>query len=155
MEFTINQEKIALPDSVLDWDLIKISEHQYHIIFQNRSFLAEVEHIDWENKIFKLKINKKIVSVAVKDRMDLLLEKMGMSNTNAKKINELKAPMPGMILNIAVQEGNSVKKGDKLLILEAMKMENVLKSPTDAVIKSIKIKQGERVEKNHVLIVFQ
>jgi len=72
----------------------------------------------------------------------------------AKKVNDIKAPMPGMVLNILVDEGQEVKKGDALIVLEAMKMENILKSPVDGVIKKIAINKGVAVEKNQLLIQF-
>jgi len=62
--------------------------------------------------------------------------------------------MPGMVVQIIAQIGTQVKKGENLLILEAMKMENMIKSPTDGRIKSIEITQGETVDKNQVLITF-
>jgi biotin carboxyl carrier protein len=63
--------------------------------------------------------------------------------------------MPGLIRTIVVAEGQEVKKGDVILILEAMKMENALKSPADLVVKSIKVQQGQAVEKNQLLIEFE
>ena len=57
-------------------------------------------------------------------------------------------------INLKVAEGDTVKAGDQLLILEAMKMENILKSPGDGVVKKIKVKKGDSVEKNQVLIEF-
>ncbi len=62
--------------------------------------------------------------------------------------------MPGMVLNILVKEGDEVKKGDTLLILEAMKMENSLKATADGVIKKIVAVKGTAVEKNQILIQF-
>ena len=62
--------------------------------------------------------------------------------------------MPGLVLGISINAGEKVTKGDTLLILEAMKMENVIKSPTDGVIKSIAVKKGETVEKNQVILNF-
>ena len=62
------------------------------------------------------------------------------------------APMPGLILDVVVSEGDEVEKGDKLLVLEAMKMENILKSPEDGSIKKIKVRKGKVVEKNDMLV---
>jgi biotin carboxyl carrier protein len=77
-----------------------------------------------------------------------------MNNLQNNSAKEIKAPMPGLIFDIKVKEGDEVKKGDPVLILEAMKMENILKSPGDGTVKKIKIKKGESVEKNQVLIQF-
>ena len=63
--------------------------------------------------------------------------------------------MPGLILEINIEEGQEVKENDPLLILEAMKMENVINSPRDGVIKSIAVSQGNTVEKNALLIEFE
>jgi biotin carboxyl carrier protein len=83
-----------------------------------------------------------------------LLHSLGLDSLASKKVNDIKAPMPGMVLNILVTEGQEVKKGDGLIVLEAMKMENILKSPTDGVIKKIAITKGVAVEKNQLLIQF-
>jgi biotin carboxyl carrier protein len=63
--------------------------------------------------------------------------------------------MPGLILDIYVQEKQQVQKGDVLLILEAMKMENAIKSAADGVIKSIKVSKRQSVEKNQLLLEFE
>ncbi len=63
--------------------------------------------------------------------------------------------MPGMVLKVLVNAGDEVKKGDNLLILEAMKMENILKSTTDGTVSKVLVKQGYKVEKNQVLIQFK
>ncbi len=80
---------------------------------------------------------------------------MGLGGLNNAKISELKAPMPGMVLKVFVDEGTRVQKGDNLFILEAMKMENIIKSPTDTVIRSVKIKHGDKVEKGQILLHFE
>jgi biotin carboxyl carrier protein len=79
---------------------------------------------------------------------------MGMNKTIANTISDIKAPMPGLILQILVKSGMLIKKGDPVLILEAMKMENIIKSPVSGVIKEIKAKEKESVAKNQILIEF-
>jgi biotin carboxyl carrier protein len=78
-----------------------------------------------------------------------------MENMNNQKVNEVKAPMPGLVLNILVEPGQEISKGDGLFVLEAMKMENIIKSPTDAIVKSIEVEKGIAVEKNQVLVKFE
>ena len=136
------------------WDIVKLSDRTFHILHKNRSYTAEVLEMNASEKTVSLKINGHIHYVQLKDRFDLLLEKMGMSNAAAAKVNDLKAPMPGLIVGISVQPGDVVSKGDSLLILEAMKMENNLKAPGDATIKTIRVGKGDRVEKGQVLVEF-
>ncbi len=146
-QFTINGK-------TFEWDFVKIAEGYFHILHENKSYRAEVVKADRATKTFLLKINNKVHTVAVKDKFDLLLEKMGMTNGAVAKINNVKAPMPGLVIDLKVKAGDTVKAGDALLILEAMKMENILKSPGEATIKNVKIKKGDTVEKGQVLIEF-
>ena len=63
------------------------------------------------------------------------------------------SPLPGVILDVAVKEGDAVKKGDKVIVLEAMKMENVIEATADGVIKEIKVKKTDSVLEGDVLVV--
>ena len=114
----------------------------------------EVIKADSIEKSFLVSVNGNKYQLQVKDKFDELLKSLGFDELNSKKVNELKAPMPGLVLDIRVAEGGQVKKGDAVLVLEAMKMENIIKSPTDGVIKKINVKKGVAVEKNQVLINF-
>jgi biotin carboxyl carrier protein len=69
-----------------------------------------------------------------------------------KHINEVKAPMPGLVLRVMIEPGQAIQKGDTLLILEAMKMENVLKAPSDGIVSKILVSKGDKVEKNQVMV---
>jgi len=80
---------------------------------------------------------------------------MGFEIGSAKKVNDIKAPMPGLILEINVKVGQEIVENDPILILEAMKMENVITAPRDGVIKSISVTKGDAVEKNQLLIEFE
>ncbi|MDX1903820.1 MAG: biotin/lipoyl-containing protein [Thermonemataceae bacterium] len=149
------ESKIILNNELFEADILPLSENKYHIIYRNKSYSIEVLKADATEKNFRLKINGEIYDYTAKTQIDLLLEKMGIQTANTKKVNHIKAPMPGLIVGIKVEIGQKVQKGDILLILEAMKMENVIKSPIEATVKAIKIKQGENVEKNKVLIEFE
>lgn len=150
----IQKDTILLNGTPFNWDIQPIGPHTYHIIKDNRSYTAELVVADYQAKTFTFKINGIKQTVSAKDRFDLLLDQLGMSDANAHKVNDVKAPMPGLILDIKVQPGQEVKKGDPILILEAMKMENILKSPGDGVVKEIKVQARQNVEKNQVLILF-
>ena len=147
LEGTVNGE-------VFKMDLV----HQvdvHHVIHENGSYTVELVSFDKENKTCILQVNNKEITVSVEDRFDLLLHQLGMDNIKNHKVNELKAPMPGLVLNIMVQSGDSVTKGDGLMVLEAMKMENIIRTPADGIVKSIDVKKSDAVEKNQVLIKFE
>ncbi|MCC6181368.1 MAG: acetyl-CoA carboxylase biotin carboxyl carrier protein subunit [Bacteroidia bacterium] len=135
-------------------DIIRIREGVYHLLKDNVSYNLEVVKYMAEDKKLFVKINNSPYTLDIKDKYDELLHNLGLDNLASKKVNDIKAPMPGMVLNILVAEGQEVKKGDALIVLEAMKMENILKSPTDGTIKKIAINKGVAVEKNQILIQF-
>ncbi len=137
---------------VLDSEMINAKTR--HVIYQNKSYTVEIVAFDKADKTATVKVNGNIYQMVVEDQFDQLLKQLGMDNLAVNKIQQIKAPMPGLVLNVLVAEGDEVKKGDSLLILEAMKMENMIKSPTDGVIKKITVKQGDKVEKNEILINF-
>lgn len=150
-----NKSEISVNSQPFKWDMVEIKDGNFHILYNNRSFNAEVLEADYQTKSFLIKINKSKYSISLKDRFDILLDQLGMSNASAVKVNDLKAPMPGLIVDIKVEVGDTVKKGDTILILEAMKMENILKASGDGKIKAIKIVAKQNVEKNQVMIEFE
>lgn len=148
------QGAISVNNETFTWDLAPLGAGRYHLLYAGRSYTAELISADYSNKSFQLKLNNRLVEVQAKDRFDLLLDKLGMSNAAATKINELKAPMPGLIVDIRVEPGQLVQKGDALLVLEAMKMENILKAPGDGTIGAIKVGLRDNVQKGQVLVQF-
>ena len=66
--------------------------------------------------------------------------------------SELAAPMPGQVRGVNVSEGETVTKGQTLLVLEAMKMEIRIQAPRDGVVKKLVVKQGQTVEREQILI---
>jgi biotin carboxyl carrier protein len=153
-EITSAEDGFIINDQLFQWDITTISGEYFHIIRNQKSYRAELVKADYKSKSFQIKINNKLLNVEVKDKFDLLLEKMGMNNNALGKLNNIKAPMPGLIVALKVNAGDKVKTGDALVILEAMKMENIIKSPGDGEIKTISVKKGDSVEKNQVLIEF-
>ncbi len=154
-EVANNKEELTLNGDAFSWDLLQLQDNSYHIIHNNQTYQVEVLKADFQAKTFTIQVNGHRYTVNSEDKMDLLLKRLGMDNINQNKVNDVKAPMPGLILGVNVAEGDEVQKGDILMILEAMKMENALKSPTDGKVKAIKVKQGQNVEKNQLLIVFE
>ena len=150
---SINGEELSVNDEVLKLDVLKQGNHS-HVLWNNKGYAVELVEVDHEAKTITLKVNGQQVTATIKTETDLLLEKLGM-NTGAKAGNlVIKAPMPGLVLKVLVEPGQSVSKGEPVLVLEAMKMENVLKAPADAVVKEVKVTPGVKVDKNQVLLSF-
>ncbi|MGY3215133.1 acetyl-CoA carboxylase biotin carboxyl carrier protein subunit [Mucilaginibacter sp. HD30] len=164
LEVSVNSHKYTVEDGIdggvvinnenVNSDVSRINSSVWHIINDLQSYNAEVVAFDSASKTAQIRVNNNLYTVSAKDQFDLLLEKMGLSNLNSAKIGELKAPMPGLVLRIFVKEGDAVSKGDNLLILEAMKMENIIKAPADVVVKTVKINPGDKVEKSQILLLF-
>ncbi len=147
-------DTITLNGQPFAWDIADLGAGRFNVLHAGKSYNAEVVSVDYATKDIVLKIDGQRVNLHAKDRFDLLLERLGMSNAAAAKVNELKAPMPGLIVDIRVQPGQTVQKGDPLLVLEAMKMENILKAPADGTVSSIKAVLRDNVQKGQVLVQF-
>lgn len=154
--FELGDENNALQlnGETLPLNIRELGNGHLHFIYKNKSYNAEVVSEDSVDKSAVVKINGNLYGVNIEDQFDSLLKALGMSGAAGKAIAEVKAPMPGLVLSVGVTEGQEVKKGDSLLVLEAMKMENMLKSATDGVVKKIFVLKGDKVEKNQVLITF-
>ena len=139
----------------IQFDLSVVNSTNAHVLYQNRSFNTEIVEVNKGDKTCSIKVNGNTYQISIEDQFDELLKQLGLDNLAANKVSEIKAPMPGLVLKVLVEENTEVKKGDNLLILEAMKMENILKSTTDGIVKKILIVQGDKVEKNQVLVQFK
>ena len=155
IEIDINKNGLSLDGKNVDTDIVKIGLDKYHVLFNDGSFTIELLEKSETGKELSIAINGKRQTVSVKDDFDELLHKLGMDNLNQKKMNEVKAPMPGLVLRVMVKEGDTIKTGDALLVLEAMKMENIIKATGEGVVKKIVAQIKQAVEKNQLLMVME
>lgn len=135
-------------------DIITLSKSKFHVLKNHKSFKVEIEKYDFYTKVYNVSVNGNLYKAKISDQLDYLIKEMGFHEGHSKKINDIKAPMPGIILSVLVKENQQVKEGETLLILEAMKMENAITSPKDTIIKNISISPGKTVEKGQLLIEF-
>jgi biotin carboxyl carrier protein len=154
-EIVENKDGIEVNGNPFQWSSLKVKKGKFQILYKERSFTAQVIDANYEEKSFTIKVNRNQYQIAVKDRFDILLDQLGMGGLTVAKLNNIKAPMPGLIIEFKVEVGDVVKKGDTVIILEAMKMENIIKSPGDGIVKAIKVAKRDNVEKNQVLIEFE
>jgi len=136
-------------------DVVSTSKANYHVLSDHTSYKATILSADFNQKKYIVEINSNKYIVDISNELDVLIKDMGFSIGSAKKVNSIKAPMPGLILDISVKVGDVVEEGNTLLILEAMKMENSIASPRDGIIKAISVAKGAAVEKNELLIEFE
>lgn len=148
-DFSIAAEEIN------DLDIISIQTNEFHLLNDNKSVHASIVTSDFLSKTYTVKVNATDYQVKIDTPLDSLIEEMGLSVGAQLQINELKAPMPGLVFELNVNKGDEVEEGQALLILEAMKMENVLTSPRSGVIKKLAVEKGQTVAKNDLLIEFE
>ena len=140
-------------DESLYLDVANIKENQFHILQNGISYNATL--VEQQDKTLTIKVNGRLYEVNIEDDYDLLLEELGLEFGKAGLLEDIKAPMPGMVVDVNVSEGDQVSKDQPLVILEAMKMENVLKAPADATVGKVSVNKEDKVDKNQVLITFQ
>ena len=151
----IDQRRFEIAsDTVTDLKCEQTDEGTYTLNEGNKLYTIKV--IDYNQLTGKcsLVINGEYKEIKVIREIEVLIEKMGLNVSHAKDHREVHAPMPGLVTSIKVGAGQKVEKGDPLMILEAMKMENVIAAPNDAIIKNINVTVGQAVERGVVLIEF-
>lgn len=150
---TINEEELHFNSSDVDsLDSIKVNAKNLHVLDNNTAFEVEIVHSDFMNKTMTLSINGNIYEVKIEDEYDQQVKKMGLLAVTTQKLNEVKAPMPGLIVDVMVKVGQEIVEGTPLIVLSAMKMENIILAQGEGVIKSIEIKKDDAVEKGQVII---
>jgi biotin carboxyl carrier protein len=151
----IEDKRVEIDGKAVDLDLSQLGPNKYNLIFNYKSYNLEVVSQDKHSGEVAVKVNNRLIKVVVKTALDKLLSKMGLNNNNVAHTKDIGAPMPGLILDVVVKEGDEVVKGDKLLVLEAMKMENIIKSPGSGKVKSIVVSKGDSVDSGQKLIHFE
>ncbi|WP_420640602.1 biotin/lipoyl-containing protein [Candidatus Leptofilum sp.] len=120
------------------------------LLLDNRSLEAVVEARD---DMWEVLTKGEVYTVKVQDERAYRLSKARGAAGDVAGEASMKSPMPGLIVAVPVSEGQAVQKGDKIIILESMKMENELRAPKDGVVSRIHVTQGASVEKDQVLAV--
>lgn len=153
-KITINERSFDItPEDVHVLDISTISDNEtFHILDDNKSYKVELISHDASGKNLMLRINGNTYTTKLSDKYDRLIDQLGMKVVGSQSAGDIKAPMPGLVLDILVEVGQTVSKGDKVLILEAMKMENIIKTTGDGIIKAIHAQKGKPVDKGTLLI---
>jgi biotin carboxyl carrier protein len=151
----VNENNIWVQNENQEIRIVKHNDETLLLITPNKVYTIRCLNVNKEAKTLTLLYNGNKFEAKITETIDEILKSMGLENALTPKISDLKAPMPGLVLQILVNPGDTVAKGDKILVLEAMKMENAIKSPTDGIISDVLAKQGMAVDKNQLLITFK
>jgi len=145
----INDSSLTLEDKEYKFNFVKLSEHNFLFKLNNEFYEISVVQTDNENLFINIEgeLFDTSIRTALQEKAQNLLEQ---KKAQHSKI-DIKAPMPGMILKIKKEVGDSIEKGDTIIILEAMKMENEIRSPIKGILKQVLIKEGSAIEKGAAL----
>jgi len=139
--------KFTIQGNKYDVNIVNVEENIAEVEVNGATYKVEVDKVIAQSKTPKL-----VRSVAVPSTDTTPSQQKTSAPGAPKGVGFIKSPLPGVILDVYVREGDTVKVGTKLLMLEAMKMENNINSDKDGVIKSIKVKTGDSVLEGDVLI---
>ncbi|MBE0651936.1 MAG: acetyl-CoA carboxylase biotin carboxyl carrier protein subunit [Bacteroidales bacterium] len=129
---------------------IRGNEYETEIIkLKGLNALIEVNGTKYEVELQKPKVRTQL---SIKKPSVSISNQKGNSGEQKGNIHIVKAPLPGVIMNVFVKEGDKVSKDDKLLVYEAMKMENLIKSDKDGIIKSLKVRTSDTIIQDEVLM---
>jgi biotin carboxyl carrier protein len=145
-DFSFQKEQLRNLDAILT------DPATYHVLCNEKSYEVTVVEQDFNNRFYEVRIGSNTYQVDIETDLDQLIQSMGYQLSSEQAVDTIQAPMPGIILDVRVSKGDSIKKGSTLLILEAMKMENVIVSPKDGVVKKVHASTGQTVDKNKLLI---
>ena len=149
----IDDFEIALSRRDLqDINLAQLNGKHYHLIHDHNSKMIYLDSVDLIKKKIKLFIDEKPFEIRIENPLDLKIKDMGLQSSESQQLQHLKAPMPGLVLDVMVIPDQEVNIGDPLLILEAMKMENIIKAPRNGMIKAVHVSKGASVDKGAILI---
>jgi biotin carboxyl carrier protein len=150
MENLIHTNKFNLTND--DLTINDLGNNVYQLVDKVSTEVVEVLNVDVALKQMTIRHRHTTYDLVFKNELDLVLDKMGIKRAVDNVSPDVKAPMPGKVIDVVVKEGDQIAKGDAILILEAMKMENVLKAEADCSIKKVLVSSAENVEKNQVLV---
>lgn len=146
----VDEKHISINGKIVEVDFESVSgQPVYSLIVDGKSHESYVQQGD-DN--WQVLLRGRLYPVTVEDEREKRLRAAAGSGVAESGEFHLKAPMPGLVVAIPFEEGQEIKKGQVILILESMKMQNELKSPRDGTMGRIRVKMGESVEQKQTLL---
>lgn len=145
-------QQYVVENNQLEPIVLSKSKDEVSYVLGNKLFqIRKIKNLE-DNSAQLVSVNGKVFTIQMKSDLELLIEKMGGGTGGQNSAKTIKAPMPGLIVQIKAEEGQAVSKGDVLLNFEAMKMENQLKSPGSGTVKRILVQKGDKIDKGQILV---
>ena len=141
---------VEVDGAAVDVSFEPVGDGSFSLLAAGRSVQATVQAMP--DGLLRVTLDGRMFDVRVQDERELLLERFGLAPGAQSGGQEVKAPMPGLVLKVLAEEGAAIKAGDGLVVLEAMKMENELRAPSGGTVKKIHVQPGEAVVKNALLV---
>ncbi|WP_291867044.1 acetyl-CoA carboxylase biotin carboxyl carrier protein subunit [Maribacter sp.] len=150
---TVDKQEFKRNDTLVDTlDINKVNEKKFHLLKDNKAYNVELVKANYLTKEVTISINGNNYDVKIEDEYDQMVKQMGLLSNNLQKLNNIKAPMPGLIIDVMVEVGQQIEEGTPILVLSAMKMENIILSHGEGIVKSIAIGKDDTVEKGQIII---
>lgn len=148
----VNQTYSFTSEELENIDFLPIDDQHFHVILHDKTYQASLIEANYQDKSFRISINGSHYMVQLSDQYDQLVDQLGLNVAAKQAALDIIAPMPGLVLDIMIENGQEIEEGTPILILEAMKMENILKATASGRIESIEVEKGNAVEKGQLLV---
>ncbi len=146
----IDDHRVSVDGEIYQVDFMQVGDQQvFSLVVNGKSVDADVyPNEDAWQVIFQ----GNLFSATVEDEREKRLRAAMGGRVAEHEDYHLKAPMPGMVISIPVEEGQMIHKGEVLAVLESMKMQNELRSPRDGKVIRLRVKPGDRVEHKETML---
>jgi biotin carboxyl carrier protein len=150
-----NNLTLKIDDKTYDLKLINFKSNLIEFIFDNSFY--EIRVLESTSTDLKILLNGNPLTLKKHSKLAEIIEKIsgrsGAAASSGQSQNSISSQIPGRVISISKNKGDSVKKGDNILVLESMKMQIAIKSPKDGVIKELKVKEGQSISRNDVVAI--
>jgi acetyl/propionyl-CoA carboxylase alpha subunit len=149
----LGNNQVSIDGVVYTVDFESVSgQPVYTMLVDSKSYEA---HVFLDDDVWQVLLRGTLYRARVEDERERRLRAAGAGGEGAGGEFILKAPMPGLIVQVPVSEDEEINKGDVLVILESMKMQNELKAPRDGVVRRVQVKEGDSVEQRETMVVLE
>ena len=150
-----NEEFHVDTQEVQELNIVQVNDTVFHLLDNYQAY--QIERLPAKNSFKEMivSVNGNDYKVKIKDTYDEQVKNMGLLSTTSQKVNDIQAPMPGLVIDVLVESGEEISEGTPLVVLSAMKMENIILSPNEGIIKSIEVEKDQAVDKGQLLITLE